>query len=273
MAEVLKYFCNSEEFKISRISNEREFQKIIINKSDIFFKDYFVMDWDYKVKTPNYETDVRPDLCFVKKDFSIWIIVEVELQGHSFNDHVLPQIKKIESGIDYNSEKTFDRIVKKLSLIDKKSIKKLRNLVLLNDPLFLVIADKVNSSWKKTLTHFNFMYLSIVRYVSYKNKSNYSLSDDIPEYWINEKKSVCIYNDLRFLDIRNPSRFGDNLFLQNKNKIKMNYYGEILSWFVDKSRDSLRLYPLNHAAHKLKNLKYIVLVYENGDIYLQKYKE
>ena len=272
MAEILKYFCSKEEFKISRITDEIEFQKIIVDKSDIFFKDYYVFQWDYLIRTPSYEQDVKPDLCFIKKDLSVWIVVEVELQGHSFNGHILPQIKKLEKGINYNSKKTFDHIFKSydFSFLDRSSLQKLSDLILFNDPKFLVICDKNNIYWKDDLKHFNFMYLSVIRYVSFKNEFNYALSDDIPDYWINNSESICIYNELRYLDIRNPNLFKEHIFKNGKD-IQMIYKNELLTWVVERGDSYLRLYPSNEASHKLKKLKYIVSEFENGDIYLKNY--
>jgi len=45
------------------------------------------------------EGDVyRPDLALVACDFSHWFIIEVELIAHSFNRHVLPQVKAFRYG-------------------------------------------------------------------------------------------------------------------------------------------------------------------------------
>ena len=40
----------------------------------------------------------RPDLALIAKDFSHWFIVEVELVTHSFEGHVLPQVRSFQYG-------------------------------------------------------------------------------------------------------------------------------------------------------------------------------
>lgn len=40
----------------------------------------------------------RPDLALVARDFSHWFIIEVELVSHSFEDHVLPQVRAFHYG-------------------------------------------------------------------------------------------------------------------------------------------------------------------------------
>jgi hypothetical protein len=46
-----------------------------------------------------YDNEVhRPDLALVAKDRSHWFIIEVELVSHSFEDHVLPQIRAFQYG-------------------------------------------------------------------------------------------------------------------------------------------------------------------------------
>jgi hypothetical protein len=45
----------------------------------------------------------RPDLALVAKDFSHWFVIEVELVSHSFEGHVLPQVRAFVYG-DYQPE-------------------------------------------------------------------------------------------------------------------------------------------------------------------------
>jgi len=40
----------------------------------------------------------KSDLALVAKDFSHWLVVEVELTSHSLNDHVLPQVRCLRYG-------------------------------------------------------------------------------------------------------------------------------------------------------------------------------
>jgi hypothetical protein len=41
----------------------------------------------------------RPDLALVARDLSHWFVIEIELLSHSFDEHVLPQVKALLSGI------------------------------------------------------------------------------------------------------------------------------------------------------------------------------
>jgi hypothetical protein len=40
----------------------------------------------------------RPDLALISRDFSHWFVIEVELSSHSFDGHVLPQVKAFRYG-------------------------------------------------------------------------------------------------------------------------------------------------------------------------------
>ena len=40
----------------------------------------------------------RPDLALVDKNYTMWVVVEVELEKHSLEHHVVPQIRAFATG-------------------------------------------------------------------------------------------------------------------------------------------------------------------------------
>lgn len=72
---------------------ESEIQRLVERNISALFPDYVGVFTDPLFSTP--AGDVQPDLILVRSDGGGWGVVEVELEGHSFRGHVLPQLAKL----------------------------------------------------------------------------------------------------------------------------------------------------------------------------------
>ena len=117
---------------------EKDYQGFVKKLAPKLFPDYHILD--IELKTASYKTDSSPkkcDLLFVKKDYSEWWVVEVEMYHHSIDNHVRPQVEVLASG-EYN-ESHANIILEKYSNLDSRKIAELvtesipRVLVLVND--------------------------------------------------------------------------------------------------------------------------------------------
>ena len=72
---------------------ETNVQTIIERNMASLFPEYFG-----KIYEPYYRTaagDVKPDLVMLRHDYKGWMLVEVEVEGHSAQAHILPQLSKL----------------------------------------------------------------------------------------------------------------------------------------------------------------------------------
>ena len=72
---------------------ETNVQTIIERNMPSLFPEYFG-----KIYEPYYRTaagDVKPDLVLLRHDYKGWMLVEVEVEGHSAQAHILPQLSKL----------------------------------------------------------------------------------------------------------------------------------------------------------------------------------
>lgn len=83
--------------KYTRISPgalyETAVQTLIENNISSLFPEYFGKIFEPYFKTP--AGDVKPDLVLIRYDYKGWMLVEVEVEGHSPSAHILPQLAKL----------------------------------------------------------------------------------------------------------------------------------------------------------------------------------
>ena len=78
----------------------------------------------------------KPDLAIVHRDYSMWLVVEVELDSHPLQSHVIPQVRTFATG-NYDSSHA-DFLHGKDPSLDKD---KLRNLTMYHSPTISVIVN------------------------------------------------------------------------------------------------------------------------------------
>lgn len=76
--------------------SEAEFEAKVAKTLACLFPEYrcIVFSGGFRLDTQIF----RPDLALVAKNYSHWFVVEVELVSHSFDRHVLPQVRAFQYG-------------------------------------------------------------------------------------------------------------------------------------------------------------------------------
>jgi hypothetical protein len=102
----------------------------------------------------------KPDLALVARDCSHWFVIEVELLAHSFDGHVLPQVKAFRYGAPLDD--CITQLSKALKL-DRPSTATLVHHVPRN---VVVIANGRNRDWELQLRAHNIQFLSAYRFLT-----------------------------------------------------------------------------------------------------------
>ena len=77
-------------------STEVEFEMVVARALACVYPQHFCVMFSGGFQ---YDNRVyRPDMALIAKDYSHWFIVEVELVTHSFENHVLPQVRAFQYG-------------------------------------------------------------------------------------------------------------------------------------------------------------------------------
>lgn len=114
---------------------EEHYENWIYNFRSRLFPDHNC--YRYKpLMTNDLSTGVRPDLLLIDKDYSEWVLVEVEKFSHSWSSHVSPQLEKLRSVKIGTNE------VKKLFEEASELIyERLKTLMLSQTPRILVVCN------------------------------------------------------------------------------------------------------------------------------------
>jgi len=118
----------------------------------------------------------KPDLALIARDCSHWFVIEVELLAHSFDGHVLPQVRAFRYGTPVDD--CISQISKSLKL-DRGSTETLvfhvpRNVV--------VIANGRNRDWELQLKAHNIQFLSAYRFRAAGGDQALELDGEIEVY-------------------------------------------------------------------------------------------
>jgi hypothetical protein len=97
----------------------------------------------------------RPDMALIAKDFSHWFIIEVELVTHSFENHVLPQVRSFQYG------KAQPDCVNSLVSSKLVNVQQAETLMSFVPRTVAVIANKWNSDWYQGLSALQIQFLAI----------------------------------------------------------------------------------------------------------------
>jgi hypothetical protein len=148
--------------------SENEFEFMVAKALLCIYPNYkcFVFDGGFR-----YEGNVsRPDLALIANDFSHWFIIEVELLSHSFDHHVLPQVRAFRYGTP--EPDCLNKLSEKTGL-DKERVKTFLHFVPYS---VAVIANKYDRDWDTALRSHGIQYLTATVYNSLKGQNAIEVS-------------------------------------------------------------------------------------------------
>lgn len=119
---------------------EIEFERIILSKADVLFPDFHVIP--FKPIICSDEETARPDLVLVDKSYSDLWIVEVEMAHHSFESHVLPQIRTLSRG--HYGEETVNELCTSFPGLNRNRV---LDMLKGRQPRVLIIVNAVKEDW------------------------------------------------------------------------------------------------------------------------------
>jgi len=211
---------------------ESEFENFIKQHIAKTFPEFYSFNFKMTINSPNKDPK-KPDFGLIKKDFSEWWIIEVELGNHDFN-HVRGQVEVFVNP-EYNAIHFSNKICEQIKVEHNVTLKakSVTSLLRKKDPNVLVITDESKNNWKEELNELG-AYLCMFQI--YKNKNGFHAFRLEGQYpIIIEKSSHCRFekglpNTLKILD--------NNLkkYVSTKD-VKLYYNDKLTSWKPIKGND------------------------------------
>lgn len=131
--------------------SEGDVERWILTHAKSLFSDYHVFPFKQSITTKTREGPKRPDLAMIRKDFSAWSIIEVELEDHTF-EHISSQVSVFLNG-DYNAHEVAKYAHAQMTAYCETTVDK-ADLVTLVDrcpPSVIVMIDGERGSLEKDL--------------------------------------------------------------------------------------------------------------------------
>ena len=149
MARIL---YNDEWFEeiASRGHYESEFEKVLQQEANHLFASYHFVPFKTTVYSKEDADARKPDFALIHKSYRSWWVVEVELAHHSFDGHVLPQVRTFARA-EYGQDEV-DYLCSHSSTLDKN---KIIEMFKGSAPRVLVVVNAPVDGWAEQLRTFN----------------------------------------------------------------------------------------------------------------------
>ena len=132
------------ESVLSGSYSEADFENVIFSQREFLFPNHHLVRFKSDVR---WNRDIRrADFALVDRKYRSWWVVEVELNHHSLNNHVIPQVEVLRNG-EY-AEHHAESIAMEDSSLDSN---RLLDLVVRSNPQVWVIVDKPAPTWVEPL--------------------------------------------------------------------------------------------------------------------------
>lgn len=159
-----------------RLQDEAAFEAQIGFLANRVFPDFIWCDFKCRVDSP--EGVMFPDGALVARDYSSWIVVEVELARHSWVDHIRPQLTKMLGGRYTSKHRNI------LASCTRNALDPIRleHLDIYN-PDFLLIIDSVSPTVSDWCRSRHMLVLEATPFGSKSNDVLLCLRGDHPSSW------------------------------------------------------------------------------------------
>jgi hypothetical protein len=129
---------------------ESDLELNLLLHAETLYPEHHVTTYKLVIRTDDGYSSI-PDLVFIAKDYREWWLVEIEMEDHSLETHVLPQVQVFANGI--YSESDVEYLLKKLPFLD---VEQLRDLIINSPPRIMVIMNtEPKEVWFNELSRFS----------------------------------------------------------------------------------------------------------------------
>ena len=169
-----------DELKAVAYYSESELERWIHQHAKALFPHHYMIPFKKEVASKRTAEIKKPDFALIRRDFSAWVVVEVELEEHTL-DHVLGQTRVFLEG-DYNLSEITQYVRDQFKKFHTKDVplSKLKNLFKSGSPTVLVIADEHAEEWKKELGKLGVEYCIFEIYKNVSGRYVYRIYGDYP---------------------------------------------------------------------------------------------
>ena len=227
---------------------ENDLERTVIQNLEIIFPQFHALLFKKKLINPVTTLGSVPDLAMVKRDYSEWYIIEVELGKHD-KKHVVEQIEAF-----YNCGYTDEHAVYIHSKRTDLDITRLKTMISKVIPNFMVMVNEAKPDWVADLKKLRCKTCEFQIYHDFNGNALYRLNGEHP--FIFTKFSHCSYQkNVPYVVEVLDKNFLNSYGIDNTDVINIEYSGKYVQWqrkdtgsqvFLISKNDRPPLDPLTH---------------------------
>ena len=239
---------------------ESEFEKLLFQEAARIFPEYHPIP--FKIIVVSEYGDAKADFALIHRDYRNWWVVEAEMGHHSFNGHVLPQVRRLAHA-NYAEAEAQYLCVQSPSLDCPRVLEMIKG----EPPRVLVIANVPVPAWSEHLRPYN---ASVAVFQIFRSKFNryvFRINGEFPSE-NSEIISTCRCWEIhRFLKIDSPAQ----LDVKRGETVTLHHDTGAMEWERVDIADSVLLHALRD--HPLqKNVIYEIVKQSDGTLAIRRSK-
>lgn len=216
---------------------EADLEAAFLRHSKNLFPDFITVP--FKAEVVSGFRRNRPDLAMVSTDASGWIVVEIEKAEHSLERHVIPQIETFAYGVyDERHGDCLDRVLADAGE-GEAFRREVRNLMGVVPPKILVVADKIEISWRHALRQMNALLIACRFFRSVSGETLIAVDGD----------TLALENATVLARCQSPSsmprwwKLDEYGFLQDRESLEIVFQGRKVEWRVLRTKIGVWITP------------------------------
>lgn len=171
-----RVILGTDTFYLSRPEDmyESSFEIIIKNHAKEIFPGFKCIPFKNTLKS-SYLGSTCADLALIDDLYRHWWVVEIETIDHSLQNHVIPQMTRLQQA-DYSALDLAERVSKSDATLSLEQLKRLFKTV---SPKFCVIANAYDAIWEQSLSRRGIDFIWVSTYRSITDRPLLSVSGEI----------------------------------------------------------------------------------------------
>ena len=260
-----------ERLSVISYYSEGEFERRLINQASSLFRDYYVVPFKKTIAHVNDASNTTtPDLAFIKKDYTSWLIVEVELKSHDY-EHVKRQVDVMRKP-DFNKQDIIAYLTKQEPhVLDPPGFSfdaaQLTTLITTVKAGVMVIVDQTHEGWEGKLNKVGVLLCVVQAYRNGDGEEILRIKGQFPKVYTGFVFCRIVKDPVNSIEVINHHELLDKLVTGDRLEI---YLKEILTkWTAIRKRNNkLFLKCMGSVFPLLPGKDFLIKFDEHDNVYL-----
>lgn len=248
---------------------EKDLEKTILDKVPNVYPDYFAIPFSKTIWSGAEKS--RPDLALIRKDYSHWYIIEVEMKRHGWEDHVEKQVRVFSRGL-YEKNAITDYIIRKDveyssqigedPRLDRDSVLR---LVDEEQPKVMVIVNEPAPEWLSGIRKYGAELSVFQMYRGTEGLEVYRVEGDTPFVFRDKSHARLFHGVSNVIIVYTPTFISE----EHGEELEIVFRGRKTAWIRQDDGDKTFLVLKGSTSYLQTEKEYVLYISESGEYYLE----